>query len=296
MTRQLLFGGIAAMATFMALTPPLQAALVLDDFNYGNDSQAMNAIASPGGSGWTGKWGATTGTSTGKMFIDRDANLTYSGGGYAITQSGVGRAYGVYTAFRGINRYIDINLTGEIWFSVLLQTVTSSPVSHAGLQFNAHADAPYSGNDYDIGKWHVELVANSLQVRYNGANYPNLATLTLGQTHLIVGRLVVGAGNDTMEVWADPADLTNLGTPLFSASSADMGNAVYLGGVFAYGEGGTETTRGYIDALRISDGGGNAAQAFYDATGVVAIPEPSVAAMAAAGLAWVMMRGRRRVR
>lgn len=284
--------GLAVACLVMAAAGGLaHGALVLDDFNYGTDSQTMNSITSPGGSGWTGRWGATTGSSTSKMFIDRDANLTYSGGGYDITQSGVGRAYGTYTAFRGINRYIDTDLAGEIWFSVLLQTVSSSPASHAGIQFNNHADAPYSGNDYDIGKWHVDIRVNDLQVRYNGVNYTGLKTLALGQTHLIVGRLVVGPGFDLMEVWADPADLSNLGTPLFSRMDADMGSKLYLAGVFAYAEGGTETARGYIDALRISDGDGSAARAFFDVTGV---PEPSTLTAAAVGIAFLVIRGRQR--
>jgi len=126
------------------------------------------------------------------------------------------------------------------------------------------------------------LSGTNLIARYNGVNSASLATLALNETHLILGRLILGAGNDTMEVWADPSDLFNLGSPLFSAGSADMGDDLFLAGIFAYGT--ADQPSGLIDALRFSDGGGDPDIAFEDVTGQE-IPEPLtlvLTAMAAA--------------
>ncbi|MCX5683546.1 MAG: PEP-CTERM sorting domain-containing protein, partial [Planctomycetota bacterium] len=108
--------------------------------------------------------------------------------------------------------------------------------------------------------------------------------LALGQTHLIVGQWVIGAGNDSLSVWADPADLQHIGAPLFTQSDADAGAALYLAGVFAYGSSSSGTSRqGKLDALRISDGGGDLPTAYQDVTGVS--PEPATLALVLAGLA-----------
>lgn len=255
------------------------AALVSEDFSYADNSALLGQS---GGSGsWTGSWGASTtsGSNTGRIKADADANLSYSGGGYAISQTGTGRAFSDINAFRGINRYIDTNLTGTVWFTVLAQNLLST--DRNGIQFNNHADAPYTGLDYSNGNFNVHLSGSSLIVRYGGADSSSLATVALNQTHLLLGRITFqdSGVNDRLEVWANPTDLTNLGSPLFSNNTADIGADLYLAGVFGFGAASsTNVAQGYLDALRISDGGGNANNAFFQVTGVI-VPEPGAIAL-----------------
>ncbi|MBI1370340.1 MAG: hypothetical protein GC162_17025 [Planctomycetes bacterium] len=238
-----------------------------------------------GGTGWTGQWGASTisSSNTSRIKIDADNNLTYSGGGYNVPQTGVGLAYGDFNGFRGINRYINTDLVGQVWFSILVKNTSSNFVS--GIEFNNHADAPFGGTDYAQGAFDVGLFGTSLNVRYNSVNTTGVATLALNAVHLIVGHIVIGAGNDTLQVWADPANLASLGTPLFSASSANMGNALYLAGIYAYGN--VTSLNGQVDALRLADG----PNAFANVTGV---PEPSSFALLAVLAAPLLRRRARR--
>lgn len=262
---------ILTVGLILIFAAGLNAAIIREDFSYVDNSALLNQS---GGSGsWSGAWGASTGASanTSRIRADAGVNLSYSGGGYAISQSGTGRAFGDFNGFRGINRYIDSNLIGTVWFSILGQNLLAT--DHGGLQFNNHADAPYTGIDYNNGNFNVHLSGNSLIVRYGGVDSASLATLALNQTHLLLGRITFqdSGANDRLEVWANPADLTNLGVPLFSSNTADIGSDLFLAGIFSYGAS-TNIEQGYLDALRISDGGGNPVLAFTEVSGV--IPEP----------------------
>ena len=160
---------------------------------------------------------------------------------------------------------------------------------YAGIQFNNHADAPYTGIGYNRGPFDIMLHGTDLTVHYNGADSASLATLALGQTHLVVGRWGIGAGNDSLSVWADPADLQSIGAPLLTKNDADAGAALYLAGVFAYGSSTSGTSRqGKLDALRISDGVGDVTTGYQDVTGVT--PEPATVALVLAGLAFSRRR------
>ena len=266
----------AAVAILLAAGGTAQATVVSEDFSY-SSGQLQNM--SGGGTGWfdgTLGWGASTGggATTSKVLVDAATNLTTTVGGYNITQTGTGLAYGRYNAFRGSNRYIDTDLSGTVWFSALLRNPVST--DRAGIQFNNHADAPYGGADYNRGNFDVGIYGQDLRVTYNGGlPGPSAATVPVGQTHLVVGKMVIGAGNDSLEVWADPADLQSLGAPDFSQADANIGDDLYLAGVFGYHQrGGGDSDSGQIDALRISDGGGDAAQAFLDVVGPLAPPPP----------------------
>ena len=264
---------LLAAGLLLASAGAARATVVSEDFSYAA-GELRNM--SGGGTGWydgSVGWGATTGTATSKVLVDPSANLTTAVGGYNITQTGTGLAYGRYNTLRGVNRYIDTDLSGTVWFSALLRNPLST--DRAGIQFNNHADEPFGGDDYNRGNFDVGLYGQDLRINYGGTLGPSVATLPVGQTHLVVGKMVVGAGNDSLEVWADPADLQDLGTPAFSQADADMGGDLYLAGVFGYHQrGGGDSDSGQIDALRISDGDGDPAQAFTDVVGPPPPPPP----------------------
>ena len=271
----------------MAHACTAQASLIAHDFSDAADNAPL--LNTGGGSGFTGNWGATTGVnaSTSRIKYDADLNLSYSGGGYAIAQTGTGLAYGDFDQFRGINRPSDPDVGGTVWFSILVQSVSAT--YHAGIQFNSHADLPYTGFDYTRGSFDAGIRTNQLEVRYNGVTTSDLAPLSAGQTHLLLGRIIFqdNGVNDRLDLWADPADVQALGTPLFSAANGDLGTQLFLPGVFAYGAANSPSAR--LDALRISDGNGNAATAYFEVTGVV--PEPGTLAL---GLLGACLLARRR--
>lgn len=276
---------VLAAAAGLLITASAGAGLVTEDFEGGNNDAAIDGRLT--GTGWEVAWGPGGATSRARTKIN--ANLSYSGGGYSIAQTGTGQAYGDYNAFRGINRAVATHLTGEVWFSLLVRNVEAG--GHGGIQFNNHSDSStYSGIDYNRGAFDVGIAVDDLVVRYGGADTVIDTSFAFGQTHLIVGRIVVGAGNDTLQVWVDPADLSNIGSPLFNQSDADMGNDVNLVGIFGYGDVFVDLKpNSYIDALRLSDTG----TAFLDVTGVTPIPTP---AALPAGLALLGLLGLQRRR
>jgi hypothetical protein len=277
----------------LAVAGAASAAVVVEDFAYTPDNATLRGQS--GGSGWTGVWGTSTSAAqnTGTILIDSDVNLAYATGGYNVTQTGTGLAYGTNSAFRGINRYVDTNLTGTIWFSLLVRNAATG--DRAGINLNHHHDLPASAaSDFTQGAFDIGLFGTDLIVRYNSVNSSSLATLTLNSTHLILGQIVLNSSgvNDTLRVWADPADLGALGTPLFDVTTANLGVDLYMLGVYAWGAAGTQ--RGNVDALRASDD----LDAFQDVTGyieVVEVPAPSGIASIAALSAGLIARRRRAV-
>lgn len=251
------------------------AATVIDDFNYPTgELRSQNT-----GSGWSGKWGV--GGTTSRILVDSSNNLSFSLGGYNVPQTGTGLVTGNFNAFRGINRSVEPDLTGTIWFSVLINNAQAD--DRTGIQFNNHSDSSSTTVDYDPGRFHAEIFGTDVVVRYDGTETSLGTHLELGMTHLLLGRITLTDGNDRLELWADPADLLNLGAPLFDMNNADMGSTLFLAGVFAYGSNdgaSTGANHGKLDALRLSDGNGDAAQAFLAVTGV---PEPSAAILLLTG-------------
>lgn len=290
-----------------------QATLVTEDFAYNNTAGGTGLpgygnLCNPtaGGVGWDGNWGATSSTAitgayctaptdgslsvwNGNLAATFGPNLTYTGGGYNIAQAGNGMAVtrqGVNGEWRGINRYVHTvsgaasGLTGDIWFSFLM--ATDSTHQYDCLQFNAHGDTPFGGKDYlrgsDASRMEVGIDGSQLRVTCGGSDVLGAVGLMASrQAHLILGKLTVGSGVDTVTVWADPTDLRNLGTGL--TNSVDIGDSLYLVGLGSYRGGDTSSSIfAAYDALRIS----NNATAFSDVTGVV--PEPGTMALVVTGI------------
>jgi hypothetical protein len=263
---------VALSVLLLAITvSSAQATVIVEDFSTACPT-APYLGDTGGGSGWNGAWGASsTGAWTGNAQRDDSANLSSSL--YYITQEGTGLGYVLpYPDWRGINRYTT-PLSGTVWFSYLQQNWSGTP-GYSALQLNAHAGPPYDGSDYTRGNFEVGLKGDQLAVRFGGVDtYGTAGALATGATHLIVGKLTIGAGNDSLEVWADPADVHNLGTAQISAGDADLGDALTL-----VGFGGNDTYGlSKFDALRLSDGPNGSID-------VVGVPEPSTMAMVITGL------------
>lgn len=261
-------------------------ATLIEDFSY-SDSLASDAGTATGG--WGGTWGAGTGTSSARTRVIDDANLTYTGGGYAITQTGTGRFYGnfggssVYGPLRSANRVIADPMSGVVWFSFLVQTTdlratNSSNVSFNGIQFNKDLE---SSTRFGASPFRIELANEAFHVTYGGETNALSGSYAFNTTHLVLGRWEMGMGNDELSLWINPANLLALGSPQFTASGADAGDALSNVGAIGYGSDvnlteGNRTGYGSVDALRISDGDGDEAAAFAAVTG---IPEPSTLTM-----------------
>jgi hypothetical protein len=276
---------------FLGLSAP-QATLISDDFNY----PSGNLYSNNTGIGWTTPWArnlsAGSGLYSSWIKVDSANNLTYSGsGGYTISQTGTGQMYGSYNGgFRGMNRDLT-SLTGTVWFSSLVQDTQANV--HAGIQLNNAC----STNDYGQGSWSIDLFGTNLVVHYNGIDTAfNTLNLPLSTPHLLVGRITFqsAGNNDRLEVWIDPANLTNVYTgaepALFNDATGDMGANLNRAGVFGWGYNATAVAA--VDALRFSDGNGDPALAFQQVTGL-AIPEPSAILLVAAGVMLLVFCRRR---
>jgi hypothetical protein len=173
-------------------------------------------------------------------------NLTTSVGGYNRPQSGA-------NDYRQSGCPLDAPMSGTVWFSVLVDNTDSTGV--AGISFNptTYSDAANA----------IQLVGTTLRVTLSNTTTNNIATLNLNSVHLLLGKLTITAGNDTLSLWADPASIANLSAPIFASSSANFLSSLSSMGIISY-----NTTKsnagGYLDALMVS----NSATASIDVTGV----------------------------
>jgi hypothetical protein len=241
-------------------------------------SHPINMRFSPTGSGFVGTW---DGTGTENVVA---GDLAYSKGGYAVLQSGdrPGKVQGNYNEPRQNTRGLAGSLDGEIWMSVLLSNPDAT--ARAGISLNPATNAdPVQGPVEQL----ILLNGTSLSFALRGVTLTTASdVLALGQTHLILAKLNVISGMDTLSIWGDPEDLLNLGAPDLIVSDRDLMESFSFVGLLSYNTAGPafSANGGYIDALRIS----NAEDGFFQVTGV---PEPGSCAVILLGFA--LMRRRR---
>jgi hypothetical protein len=284
--------GVALLVpvVLLAAAPLVQATMVADDFDFSSwpvNHDYLYDVVPAGGTGWqsngatpAGDWGATTtGEMTAQPQIDNSANL--SSPLYSRAQTGTGYAYVCQpnNNYRGLNRFVATPLSGTVWFSFLENPTTDTVhQAFAGVELNAHGGPPFAGQDYVRGSYEVGINKDTLQLYWNGTDIPGTAgAMTPGVTHWIIGKLLIGSGNDSIQVWADPASIASeaaMGSPLLSASGADMGSALTLIGLGANQVGGPGSSAlpcASFDSLLFSDG----VNGFHDVTGGYSpVPEP----------------------
>jgi hypothetical protein len=201
------------------------------------------------GSNFFGPWDFTT---TQNVVA---GNLTTSIGGYNRPQFGAnpGKLVGTFNAYRQSGCPLDAPMSGTVWFSVLVDNTDSTGV--AGISFN-----PTTFSDAANA---IELVGTTLRVTLSNTTTNNVATLNLSNVHLLLGRLTITAGNDTLSLWTDPASIANLPVPTFTNSSFNFLSSLSSLGIISYNTS-KSNAGGYLDALIVS----NSATASIDVTGV----------------------------
>src|SRR3954454_17960923 len=129
-------------------------------------------------------------------------NLTTSVGGYNRPQSGSnpGKLFGTFNAFRESGCSLDAPMSGTVWFSVLLDN--TDPTGVAGISFNPSTFSDAANV--------IQLTGTTLSVTLLNTTTNNIASLSLNNVHLLVGKLTITSGNDTLSLWADPASLSSL--------------------------------------------------------------------------------------
>lgn len=287
---------VLPLLTTLALVAPgkLRATLVMADFN---DLTAGVAQGQGGGTGFSSNY-ANTGTINvigGDLTPDASTH-------YCIVTTGTPQSLqGRWSSGRQLNRNLTNPLVaggGTVWFSYLLNQPLAE--SRGGIGFNQGGFSP--------GNPRIVSVGDELRIGLGGTLQPaggGVAMGGLGQTHLVVGRLIVDptAGAETIDVWINPdvaAGSTNLGAPDNSLSVNDAGLSANGVTSLAFSSYDTSTTAnfdgGILDNVILSDTATTGGlhpdqQAFFEVTGK--IPEPSRAVLISFGLGALLLRRRR---
>jgi autotransporter-associated beta strand protein len=236
---------------------------VIADFN---DLAAGNLWPQSGGTGYNTGWGNLS--STGVVKVVAGDLYGPAGTAYGIFQSGtslsVQSVHG--SASRRVGRGIDPlalpSNSDDIWFSFLANSETAS--RWAGIDFNNAGSSSAMVVDERVMLRGTDLYIGGA----TGATIDVSSKYTLGDTGLIVGRLVTGGVGDaeTLDIWFNP-DLSGgevglLGiTPEFTSSDMEWDfSGITRIGLQSYVDGGTG---GIIDNVRLS----NSVTAFVDVVG-----------------------------
>ena len=271
----------------MGLAQTASAALVATDLNAGGTESGFSDGGDPQLDGWQG---------SSNVFISAATDLTYAN--YAITQTGTpGNVYAANTPHndRMDSRNLSTAMSGDIWFSALVNVTSGS--NFAGLAFDS--DFTTGGTErfsHALSELRVLLTPTQLIVDMDGGTGPaatgsETGTFAADTTHLILGMMNVGAGNDTLSIWIDPdvnasGGPNGLPTANFTSTTVDFMDSVSRIGVPISWNGSSSP---HVDAIRVSD----TASAFTDVTGVAVVPAPAALPAGLVMLGLAAMRRRR---
>jgi len=251
---------VIALAMGLLLGPGggrADAGLVVADFN---DLGTGSLNGQTGGTGFTSDWNSGTGTIN---VIPGDLTSSL----YGITQSGTAQSIrGDYTQGREQNRALASSMTGTIWFSFLAENPNAN--SRAGISLNR------SGNNPSPREEAILFLGTDLRV-YTNDSYTTISNAaTLGSTALVVGKMILGPGNDTLTLWVDPdlvadPNISNH-TPVYDDSSKDFLASLDRVGALSYRWSSGGSLGGVVDNVRFSD----TTTAFNDVAGTGTTPPP----------------------
>ncbi len=299
-SRITILGLLVAVAVLLPPITTAHAALVLNEnFDYGDsDITGTNAF---------GGWNAD---STSNITY-RTTDLTFTHASYQ--QAGNVAATGTLLADSGRTRASQLEFTtgaetGTFWLSGLVNASSTTSGSFAGLSLHSalmtspqnrfHADA--IGLGYHDGALRPTLFkqdgTNTIWTSLSGNEYDVATSISSGTTYLLLARIVVGAGADSLDFWVKAegdtfgTTVASLGTPNFSKTDRNFGDSLrYITA------GGTGTTDGgvpinsYFDAIRISSLQGDAGLTEV----LTAIPEPASLVLITLGAAAILPRRRK---
>ena len=242
---------VMAMAILILSVSSVHALLVVEDFDTYEEGSLIYAS---GGSGFMDHW------SSGNMNVVTGLNLSCSTTGYEVSSLG----YGICTSTNVSGGLISLRkfsgpITGttdgrELWFSTLVQPKSGARI---GWNLNPTTQARISA---DAG---FLVVGEQFRWLTNGVLVVTSESLAYNVTHLVMGRIVLkDTGLSTLSFWLNPADVTStnaLGATDITVS-ADFDGSIWRMGMEGY------SGSAAMDALRISDGDGDATQAFRDVT------------------------------
>jgi hypothetical protein len=226
------------------LDQPFQG-MVREDFNYGPDQNSLEAVSyiEPG---WSEHWQADSADPK----YTGQGDLQYQGAYYThstapahiksgATGDGSGERSGHIT-IRGIRG----GMRGQAWMTALLKVSTST---------DGEAILWLDGVNSDDAVGIAEGGALELLGQTTAGG------LADGEVHLLLAKLNIDNGNDSVQLWIDP-DAGNLGAADLQADGADLfGDSLDLLGLSVGDD------SGMIDAIRLS----NAESAFIDVLGLV---------------------------
>ena len=244
------------LAALIGLAGSASADLVATDLNTGGTE-----------SGFSGGWVGSS-----NIRISAASDLTYAN--YLITQTGTpGNVYSANTSSndRMDSRNLTTAMSGEIWFSLLVNVPALD--NFAGISFDSNATtAAPDRYSHALSELRVLLTPSSLIVDMDGGAPPTATggetgSFAAGTTHLILGRMTVGAGNDTLDVWVDPNLIGATGpgdlpAANFTSTTVDFMDSVGRIGVPISDDSVIDDTA-HVDAIRVSD----TVTAFEDVTG-----------------------------
>jgi len=296
------------MAVVSFALPASGAVIVQELFDNAGADLALNGQAATGSSvGLTGTW--TTSGSTGAIFTARNFNV--DGATLPGLASNAGAQGGVYRA--GGNNYgtniyatvplasaVDFSSASTVYFSVRVRNHGDSSMG-VGLAAGSSASSEFVGAGLT---WNTATSlagtasGNAAYVTYgtlgqnltgnNDGPYAiraNEAANSVNGYALLVGRITINpSGNDVLDLkrYAENAAIdSNLATITWSASTSfDSSMSATQLLIWMNGSGGGE-----LDAIRFGT-------TWQDVTGVTAVPEPSIAALAAVALLGCAFRRR----
>ncbi|MGC6464259.1 MAG: hypothetical protein ACON5N_01625 [Akkermansiaceae bacterium] len=265
-----------SLLTFSTLaSAPLGAAVVYADFNDNSIGSLGSFTTGAGQGGGSGFLAGDVWANTGTISVI-PGDLTAPGStGYALTQSGP--AQSVQSSFNAARQTTRATATtmgtaSDVWFSFILNQPDAA--SRGGITFNQNGSSPGNPRIVAVGG-DVRIALSTLQPSGGGA------TMSLGIDTLFLGQLQIDpAGDETLSIWINPdvsGGIAGLGPADTSLTeqAASVDGGIARVGIQSYGTAATPVG-GVVDAFIVSDAA-DPNQAFFDVTGVSAIPEPSSA-------------------